>query len=262
MPWLGLGVWMARDGDEVKQAVKTALQLGYRHIDTAAAYGNEVGVGEAIRESGVPRAEIFVTTKVWNRDQGYESTLAAFDASLSRLGLEYVDLYLIHWAVPGKYMDTWRALETLYRDGKVRAIGVANFQPEHLEEVMSQGSVKPMVNQVELHPYHTQDRLWNFCREHNVQLEAWSPLFRGGELLKEPVLAEIGRKHGKSSAQVVLRWDLQREVVTIPKSVHGERIRENADLFDFALTEEEMAWISGLNQSRQAFDYDPYDVNF
>lgn len=262
MPWLGLGVWMAADGDEVQRAVRWALELGYRHIDTAAAYGNEAGVGQAIRDSGIARDRIFVTTKVWNANQGYERTLAAFEESMKKLHLEYLDLYLIHWAVPGQYLDTWRALEKLYREGRVRAIGVANFMPEHLQDVMEHSDIKPMVNQVEFHPLLTQRRLLGFCRANQIQLEAWSPLFRGGEALSHPIIVEIAKKHGKTPAQVILRWDVQQEVVTIPKSVHKERIQENSEVFDFTLSPEEVERITALESDRRVFDYDPYHVDF
>ncbi len=262
MPRLGLGVWMAADGKEVQQAVRTAIETGYRSIDTAAIYGNEVGVGQGIRNSGVSRDHLFITTKVWNKDQGYESTLAAFEESRKKLQLDYLDLYLIHWAVPGRYLETWRALEKLYQDGRVRAIGVANFMPEHLQDVMDHSNMRPMVDQVEFHPLLTQRSLLGFCREQNIQLEAWSPLSRGGDLLQHPVLRDIADKHAKTPAQVILRWDLQQDVVTIPKSVHPERIRENADVFDFTLSQDEMARITALNADRRAIDYDPYHVDF
>ncbi|MCL6632564.1 MAG: aldo/keto reductase [Alicyclobacillus herbarius] len=259
MPWLGLGVWQVQNGDEVKNSVKAALAHGYRHIDTAAAYGNETGVGEAIRESGVPREEVFVTTKVWNADQGYDSTLRAFEESRKRLGFEYVDLYLIHWPVKGKYKDTWKALERLYQDGVVRAIGVSNFQIHHLEDVMADSQVVPMVNQVEYHPLLTQKELHTFCKQHKIQLEAWSPLMQGH--LDQPLLADLAQKYGKTPAQIVLRWDLQNEVVTIPKSVHENRIIENANVFDFELSAEDMARIDGLNQNHR-FGADPDNFNF
>ncbi|WP_067935458.1 aldo/keto reductase [Alicyclobacillus kakegawensis] len=259
MPWFGLGVWQAKDGEEVEQAVKAALRHGYRHVDTAAVYGNETGVGKAIRESGVAREEVFVTTKVWNSDQGYDSTLRAFEASRQRLGFEYVDLYLIHWPVKGKYKDTWKALEKLYQDGVVRAIGVSNFQIHHLEDLMADSQIVPMVNQVEYHPLLTQKELHAFCKQHNIQLEAWSPLMQGN--LNQPLLADLAHKYGKTPAQIVLRWDLQNEVVTIPKSVHENRIVENAGVFDFELSAEDMQKIDGLNQNHR-FGADPDNFNF
>nr|WP_308426179.1 aldo/keto reductase [Alicyclobacillus cellulosilyticus] len=260
MPWFGLGVYKAQEGEEVENAVRWALEMGYRSIDTAALYGNERGVGQAIRDSGIPREEVFVTTKVWNSDQGYESTLRAFEESRRRLGFDYVDLYLIHWPVKGKYVETWRALEKLYRDGWVRAIGVSNFQIHHLQDIFAVSDIIPAVNQVEYHPRLTQKPLHAFCRDHGIQLEAWSPLMRG-EVLGHPTIVEIAERHGKTPAQVVLRWDVQNEVVTIPKSVRKERIRENADIFDFELTEEEMARIDALNENRR-IGADPDNFNF
>ncbi len=250
MPWLGLGVYKSKEGEEVENAVKTALKIGYRSIDTAALYENERGVGKAIRDSGIPREEIFVTTKVWNDRHGYDSTLNAFEESRKKLGLEYIDLYLIHWPVPEKFKETWRALEKLYSDGLVRAIGVSNFQIHHLEELMESCEVKPAVNQVEFHPLLTQKKLLVFCKEHNIQMEAWAPLMRGG-VLDAPIIKKIAEKYGKTPAQVVLRWDLQHGVVTIPKSVREERIKENSDIFDFQLTSEEMGQIDSLNQDKR-----------
>ncbi|MBO8172109.1 MAG: aldo/keto reductase [Bacillaceae bacterium] len=250
MPWLGLGVYKVEEGTEVENAVTAALKTGYRSIDTAAYYQNEQGVGKAVKTFGIPREEIFITTKVWNTDQGYDATLAAFEESRHKLGLEYIDLYLIHWPVPGKFKDTWRALEKLYRDGAVRAIGVSNFLVHHLRDLLADCEIKPMVNQVEFHPRLTQKELLAFCQEHEIRMEAWSPLMRG-KVLDHPTILEISRKYGKTPAQVVLRWDLQHGVVTIPKSVHEQRIRENADIFDFELSEAEMAQIDQLNQDER-----------
>ncbi|MCL6586625.1 MAG: aldo/keto reductase [Anoxybacillus sp.] len=261
MPWLGLGVYKVQEGEEVVQAVKTAIEIGYRHIDTAAFYQNEEGVGRAVKESGVPREELFITTKVWNSDQGYDTTLKAFEESLKKLDLSYIDLYLVHWPVKGKYKETYKALEKLYKDGFVRAIGVSNFQIHHLQDLMATCEIKPMVNQVEYHPRLTQKTLHAFCKENGIQLEAWSPLMRGGELLNEPVLMEIGKKYGKTPAQVILRWDLQNEVVTIPKSVTPKRIKENAGIFDFELTVEEMKAIDALNQDKR-IGPDPDNFDF
>ncbi|MCX8047638.1 MAG: aldo/keto reductase [Anoxybacillus gonensis] len=251
MPWLGLGVYKVQEGEEVIRSVRTALEIGYRHIDTAAFYENEEGVGQAIRESGIRREEIFVTTKVWNSDQGYESTLKAFHTSLKKLGFDYIDLYLVHWPVKEKYKETYKALEKLYKDGFVRAIGVSNFQIHHLEDIFADCEIKPMVNQVEFHPRLTQKELLAFCKQHQIQLEAWSPLMRGGELLNEPMLVDIAQKYNKTPAQVILRWDLQHEVVTIPKSVTPQRIAQNANIFDFTLTKEEMDAIDALNENRR-----------
>lgn len=248
MPMLGLGVYKAENGKEVVNAVKAALHKGYRSIDTAAFYNNEEGVGQAIKESNVPRKDIIITTKVWNTDQGYEETLAAFQDSLNRLSLDYIDLYLIHWPIPNKYKDTWRALEKLYQDGKARAIGVCNFHIHHLEDLMKDAKIKPMVNQVELHPCLSQVELRAYCKENNIQIEAWSPLMRG-RLVDNELLMEIGKKYNKTSSQVILRWDLQHGIVTIPKSVHENRIIENANIFDFELSLEDMGRIDGLNQN-------------
>ncbi|OMF29803.1 glyoxal reductase [Paenibacillus sp. FSL H8-0548] len=259
MPWLGLGVWKVKDDGEAERTVTSAIEAGYRSIDTAAAYNNEEGVGAGIRNSGITRDEIFVTTKIWNSAQGYESSLAAFEESRKKLGLDVVDLLLIHWPVKEKYKETWRALEKLYRDGYVRAIGVSNFQIHHLRDVIASGEFVPMVNQVEFHPLLTQTELLSFTKSNKIQLEAWSPLMQGN--LDHSILAEIGAKYGKSPAQVVLRWDLQNGVITIPKSTNPVRIKENADIFDFSLTAEEISQISALNRD-QRFGSDPDNFNF
>lgn len=264
MPWLGLGVFKVEEGADLIAAVKAAIKHGYRSIDTAAIYGNESGVGQAIREAlaenGIAREELFVTSKVWNQNQGYDETLAAFDASLSKLGLDVLDLYLIHWPVAGKYKDTWRALEKLYKDGRVRAIGVSNFHVHHLQDLLSTAEIKPMVDQVEFHPYLAQNELLTFTKEQGIQLEAWSPLMQG-ELLNQPVLQEIAAKHNKSVAQTILRWDLQKGVVTIPKSIKEHRIIENASIFDFELSPEDMERIDALNQNRRVGP-DPDNFDF
>lgn len=263
MPWFGLGVFKVEEGPELVNAVKVAIKHGYRSIDTAAIYENEEGVGQGIREglkeAGISREDLFVTSKVWNADLGYESTIAAYEKSLQKLGLEYLDLYLIHWPVEGKYKEAWRALETLYKEGKVKAIGVSNFQIHHLKDLMEDAEVKPMVNQVECHPRLTQKEVQAFCKEQGIQLEAWSPLMQG-ELLDNEVLQAIATKHGKSVAQVILRWDIQNGIVTIPKSTKEHRIVENSTVFDFELTEEEMNQIDGLNQNhRVGPDPDNFD---
>ncbi|QDP41803.1 aldo/keto reductase [Radiobacillus deserti] len=250
MPWLGLGVFKVQDGDEVVNAVKAAIKNGYKSIDTAAVYKNEEGVGQGIREAGVPREELFITSKVWNDDQGYETTLAAFDASLERLGLDYLDLYLIHWPGSNKYKETWKALEKLYKDGKVKAIGVSNFHIHHLEDLLEDAEIVPMVNQVEFHPHLAQLELREYCTRKNIQLEAWSPL-KQGELLSEPTLEKIAQKYNKSVAQIIIKWDLQSGVVTIPKSIKEHRIVENADVFDFELSEEDMKKIDDLNKDER-----------
>ncbi|MBN3524238.1 aldo/keto reductase [Paenibacillus apiarius] len=263
MPWLGLGVFKVEEGPELVQAVKSAIAHGYRSIDTAAIYENESSVGQGIREAMLEtkifREDLFVTSKVWNADLGYESTLAAYEASLEKLALEYLDLYLIHWPVQGKYKEAWRALETLYQEGRVKAIGVSNFQIHHLEDLMKDAVIKPMINQVEFHPRLTQKELLRFSKEQGIQLEAWSPLMQGG-LLDNPMLKEIAAKYGKSVAQVILRWDLQHGVITIPKSTKKHRIIENAALFDFELTQEDMDQIDELNQNlRVGPDPDNFD---
>lgn len=262
MPWFGLGVFKVNEGQEVIDAVKAAIRNGYISIDTAAIYQNEEGVGQGIRESGVPRDELFITSKVWNTDQGYESTLKAFDTSLDKLGLDYLDLYLIHWPGKNKYKDTWRALEKLYKDGRVRAIGVSNFHIHHLEDLLSDCEIKPMVNQVEYHPHLTQEELLSFCQKEGIQLEAWSPL-KKGQLLADPLITEIAEKHQKTPAQVILRWDLQNKVITIPKSIKEHRIIENANVFDFELSHEDMERISGLNRNdRSGSNPDEMTVGF
>lgn len=250
MPYFGLGVFQSEEGEEVMNAVKWAIEAGYRHVDTAALYRNERGVGQAVRESGIDRKEIFVTSKVWNSDQGYDQTLKAFEISLNKLGFDYLDLYLIHWPVKGKYKETWKALEKLYHDGKVRAIGVSNFMQHHLEDLMQDAEIMPMVNQVEFHPRLVQQELVNFCLKNNIRHEAWSPLMQG-RILDLPKIKAIADKYGKSTAQVILRWDLQKGVITIPKSARKERILSNADIFDFSLDAEEMETLDSLDKGER-----------
>lgn len=246
MPRFGFGVYGLEEGTQVEEAVSAALEAGYRLIDTATLYENEAGVGRAIARSGLPPEDIFVTTKVWNSDQGYERTLRAFQESRERLSRETIDLYLIHWPVPGRSQETWRALERLYQEGEVRAIGVCNFEPRHLDALQARAEVRPMVNQVECHPYLTQDRVIAYGREHGIRVEAWAPLARGR--LDHPVLRRLSGRYGKTPAQVVLRWDIERGVVPIPKSAQPERIRANADIWDFALSPDEVEEISALHQ--------------
>ncbi|MFI9245965.1 aldo/keto reductase [Streptomyces sp. NPDC053086] len=252
MPQLGFGVWQVPD-DEAERAVVTALDAGYRSIDTAAIYGNEKGTGKAIAASGLRREDIFVTTKLWNSDQGYDSTLRAFDASLEKLGLDYVDLYLIHWPLPShdKYTDTYKAFEKLYADGRVRAIGVSNFLPEHLRRLLDQTSVVPAVNQIELHPHLQQREAREFHAEQGIATEGWSPLGQGKGLLEVPALVAIAQKHDRTPAQVVLRWHVQLGNIVIPKSVTPSRIKENIEVFDFNLDDEDLAAISALNEDRR-----------
>jgi methylglyoxal/glyoxal reductase len=259
MPWLGIGVFKVEEGPELVDALKYAVKNGYRSIDTAAIYGNEEGVGQAIRESGIAREELFVTSKVWNVDLGYESTINAYETSLKKLGLEYLDLYLIHWPVEGKFKEAWRAMESLYKSGKVKAIGVSNFQVHHLEELMKDSEIIPMVNQVEYHPLLIQIEVREFCQKHRIQLEAWSPLMQG-QLFDNPILIGIAAKYNKSVAQVIIRWDLQNGVITIPKSTKEHRIMENANVFDFELSKEDMIVIEGLNRNhRVGPDPDNFD---
>jgi 2,5-diketo-D-gluconate reductase A len=248
IPQLGFGVFQVPDA-ETRAAVTSALEAGYRSIDTAAIYGNEAGVGQAIADSGIDRDELFVTTKLWNADQGYDSTLQAFDASLAKLGLDFVDLYLIHWPTPARdlYGESWRAIEKLVADGRIRAAGVSNFQPAHLRRLLDGGSLVPAVNQIELHPGLQQNELRALHTELGIVTEAWSPLAQGA-VLDEPALTAIAERHGKSAAQVVLRWHLQLGNVVIPKSVTPSRIRENADVFDFALTDDELTAIGALDR--------------
>ncbi|MCG8390570.1 MAG: aldo/keto reductase [Cytophagales bacterium] len=260
IPQVGLGVLKAQNGLEVENAVITALENGYRLIDTAAAYRNEDGVGRAIKRSGVPREDIFLTTKVWNSDQGYEETLAAFERSLKLLQTDYVDLYLVHWPVAGKYKETWRALEKLYKEGKAKAIGVSNFQIHHLQDLMATAEIKPMVNQVEMHPYLQQKELQEFSKLHHIQLQAWRPIMMG-EVNHLPAIRSIAEKLGKSPVQVTLRWLVQKEVIVIPKSVKPNRIKDNIDIFDFELSPGDMAAIEALDQGKR-LGPDPDNFNF
>ncbi|GLU45853.1 aldo/keto reductase [Nocardiopsis ansamitocini] len=260
IPQLGFGVWQV-DNDDVVAPVRTAIETGYRSIDTAAAYRNEAGVGQAIRESGVAREELFVTSKLLNDEQGYDSTLRAFDATLDALKLDRLDLYLIHWPLPAKdrYVETWKAIERLYAEGRVRAIGVSNFKEAHLERLSNEGGITPVLNQIELHPVLTQEPLRRFHARHGIATEAWSPLGQG-KLLDDPTVATIALEHGVSAAQVILRWHLQIGNVVIPKSVTPERIRSNFDVFGFELSAEQVNTLSGLNENRR-FGSDPDQVN-
>jgi len=250
MPYLGLGVYKAEDGEEVINSIHYALDAGYRLIDTAAFYKNEEGVGEAIRKSNIAREDLFVTSKLWIDDQGPDKTRKAFEESLDKLGLEYLDLYLIHWPVPGKYLESWKVLQDLYAEGKVKAIGVSNCLQHHLESIKELGGVQPMLLQNEFHPRLIQQELLNYCTQNEIQYQAWSPLMRG-EILENKKIKGIAEKYQKSVAQIILRWDLQKGVASIPKSVHKRRIIENAEIFDFLLTAEELAEIDSLeNETR------------
>ncbi len=252
IPQVGFGVFLIPE-DETKAAVSAALDIGYRHIDTARLYRNEAAVGEAIAESGIPRDELFVTTKCWNSDHGYDQALGAFDASVKRLGLDYLDLYLIHWPVPSRdaYVDTWRAFERLYADGRVRSIGVSNFQIPHLQRLFDEADVVPAVNQIELHPWLQQRELRASHAEHGIVTEAWSPIARGGDSLEDPVIGAIAGKHNVSPAQVILRWHLDLGNVIIPKSVHPERMAANIDLFNIRLDEDDHSKIASLDEGER-----------
>jgi len=249
IPMLGFGTYKLPP-TETAAAVQCALETGYRHIDTAQMYRNEAQVGQGIAASGVPRSELFVTTKLNNGFHAYDDALAAFARSLTELQLDYVDLFLIHWPLPkiNKYREAWAALEAIYASGRARAIGVSNFQPHHIEQLIASGSIVPAVNQIELHPYLTQTDLYSFDDEIGIATEAWSPLGRG-RVLADPVITEIAERLGRTPAQVIIRWHLQRDIITIPKSSHPDRIRENYQVFDFELTPAQVAAISGLNRN-------------
>ncbi|NUR63026.1 MAG: aldo/keto reductase [Catenulispora sp.] len=263
IPQLGYGVWQIPD-TQAYDAVTTALETGYRHLDTASAYENESGVGRAVRESGLPREDVFITTKLWNGDHGYDTALRAFDQSLDRLGTDYVDLYLIHWPVPEQdlYIETWRALEKIAADGRARAIGVSNFTAENLDRLLREGTTRPAINQIELHPYFPQPSMRDHHRRHGIATEAWSPLGQGGDLLSEPLLKRLGDKYGKSPAQVVLRWHLHLGNVVIPKSATPSRIRENFEVFDFELEPAEVEQITALGSDGGRIGPNPAVFNY
>ncbi|MFD4190559.1 aldo/keto reductase [Amycolatopsis thermoflava] len=262
MPQVGYGVFQV-PADETTQAVTAALEAGYRSIDTATAYANEAAVGKALAQSGIAREELFVTTKLWNSDQGYDETLRAFDKSMADLGLEYLDLYLIHWPVPeaDRYADSWRAFERLYSDSRIRAIGVSNFQPHHLDRLAQESQIVPAVNQIELHPYLQQAELREYHAQRGIVTEAWSPLAKGGELLGEQAITALADKHGRTPAQIVLRWHLQLGNVVIPKSVTPSRIKENLDVFSFELDDSDLAELAKLEKGlRTGPDPDTFNV--
>jgi len=260
MPWLGFGVFGLNDGQEVADAVRYAFDIGYRSIDTATIYKNERGVGTAIRESGISREEIFLTTKVWNDDQRLKRTLAAFEESLDRLQTDYVDLYLVHWPVENYYKETWQELEKIYRSGRARAIGVSNFMPNHLDDLLAACEIVPAVNQVEFHPRLVQPELLRYCRNRNIRLEAWSPLI-SGQITSNDVVNGMAERYQKTPAQIALRWDLQHEVITIPKSKKPGRIAENADIFDFELSDDDMNQLDSLDDGYRVGP-DPYHFDF
>lgn len=260
MPRIGLGVYKMTDRKETIQAITKALETGYRSIDTASYYFNEVEVGEAIRESNIPRNELFITTKVWNDDQGYDETLRAFEKSLKLLGLDYIDAYLTHWPVPGKYVDTYRAIERLYEEKVVRVPGVSNHHQKHLRELEKSVNIMPMVNQIECHPYLQQESLRSYCEKRNIAVTAWSPIGRG-VALDDDIIKQIAKKHQKTPAQVILRWHLQRDIIVIPKSVTPERIRENFTIKDFTLDQDDMDQIATLERNGRR-GANPEDDNF
>ncbi|NBB49660.1 aldo/keto reductase [Rhizobium sp. CRIBSB] len=262
IPQVGLGVWQTPN-DEAAPAVKAALDAGYRHVDTAAVYENEEGVGEGIRQSGLSRSEIFLTTKLWNNDQGYDSTLRAFDASLKRLGSDYVDLYLIHWpsAHRGLFVDTWKALVTLKQQGRAKSIGVSNFYPEHIERIVAETGVVPVINQIELHPDFQQRETRAFHAKHNIATQSWSPLGQG-KLLGHPAITEIADKLGRTPAQVIVRWHIEKGLVVIPKSVTPSRIIENFKVFDFTLSTDDLKTLDGLDNPAARIGPDPKTATF
>lgn len=267
IPCIGFGTWQTPDGETAVRVVKTALETGYRHIDTAAGYKNEAGVGEGVRASGIDREKIFVTSKVFNTDRGYQTTLNAFRKTMSELKLDYLDLYLIHWpAAANRFPDwekinleTWRAMTELYKAGEIKAIGVSNFKPHHLKALM-ETEVKPMVNQIEFHPGQMQEETVSFCRENNIVVEAWSPLGQG-RMLNDPTLAEIAARYGKSTAQLCIRWCLQNNVLPLPKSVTESRIVQNAQVFDFDISEEDMKTINEMPYIGGS-GHDPDNISF
>lgn len=262
IPQVGLGVWQTPN-DEAAPAVKAALSAGYRHVDTAAVYENEEGVGEGIRQSGIDRSEIYLTTKLWNTEQGYDQTLKAFDASLKRLGTDYVDLYLIHWpsAHRGLFVDTWKAFVKLKEEGRAKSIGVSNFYPEHIEKIVAQTGVVPVINQIELHPDFQQREARAFHEKHGIATQSWSPLGQG-KLLGHPAIADIATKLGRTPAQVIIRWHIDNGLVVIPKSVTPSRINENFKVFDFKLSAEDLDTLNGLDDAGARIGPDPKTATF
>ena len=256
MPYLGLGVYDCKDGKEVFNSVTWALEAGYRHIDTATLYKNETGVGEAVRAYDIAREEVFVVSKVWNTDQGYEETLKAFETSMGKLKLDYLDLYLIHYPVKGKFPDTWKALEKLYLEGRVRAIGVSNFPERHIRELLKTAEIIPMVNQMEFHPYLIQQDLIDYCRELSIQYEGWTPFMRG-RIFEIDIFRELSQKYQKTIAQIALRWSLQKGVVAIPKSSRKDRIISNAEIFDFEISVDDMNLINKLDRNQAVVGLHP-----
>lgn len=252
MPQLGFGVYQIQNS-QMPEVMMHAFSTGYRSIDTAQLYGNESGLGKAIQSSEINREDLFITTKVWNSHHGYKAALEAFEESIQRLQIDYLDLYLVHWPAPDfdKYIETYQALETLYERGKVRAIGVCNFDIEHLDNVLAKCEVTPVVNQIECHPYFQQKEMKKYCAERNISVESWSPLYRGEEIFGEPIIQSLANKHNKTAAQIILRWHIQEGSIVIPKSVTPERIKENFDIFSFELSDDDMEKISSLNQNKR-----------
>ncbi|EMN26932.1 aldo/keto reductase [Leptospira kirschneri] len=258
MPILGLGVWKTKSGKECKEAVLNALEVGYRHIDTARIYDNEKDVGQAIRESGIPRKEIFITTKLWNADQGPDKTRKALENSLDKLGIDFVDLYLIHFPVTSKRMDSWKELEKVYHDKLCKAIGVSNYTITHLGELLKDSQITPAVNQVEFHPFLNQIHLLEYCKKHKIQLEAYSPLAHG-QKIEDPTISKIAQKYDKTPAQILIRWAIEQKIVVIPKSTQKKRIIENSKVFDFAISEEDMKILNSLDENFRTC-WDPSEV--
>lgn len=246
IPSIGFGTYKSGDDEETAKIIKNALNLGYKMIDTASFYNNEVGIGNGIKESGIDRKDIFIVTKLWNDDHGYDKTIEAFNKSLNNLQVDYIDLYLIHW--PNKLnAETWRAFEHLYETGKVKAIGVCNFKVEHLEELKKTAKIMPMVNQVEIHPFSTKNNIINYCKDNNIKVVAWSPISRG-RVLSNELMIDLSQKYKKSIVQIVLRWHMQKGVIPIPKSSNENRIKENIDIFDFEISSEDMKAIDSLDE--------------
>ena len=268
IPELGFGTWQTPNGDVAVSAVKKALEVGYRHIDTAQGYKNEDSVGQAIKESGIPREEIFLTTKLWNENHSYDLVLSSFEESLKKLQTDYIDLFLIHWPNPVKFRDnwqsanaeTWRAMEELYQAGKIKAIGVSNFQSHHLKKLLATAKVKPVLNQVELHPKLAQKELRDYCQQQGIKIQAWSPLMQG-QILQHPILVKMAQRHHVSPAQIALRWHIQQDILLVVKTVNPDRMEQNQQLFDFSLSEEDMRELNRLNEDHRVGP-DPDQFNF
>lgn len=263
IPLVALGTWETPDGDTAVNSIHNAFKAGYQSVDTAAVYGNEGGVGDALNTCGLNREDYFITTKIWNNDHGYDNAIKAYQQSLKRLQLDYVDLLLIHWPGKDKYVDTWKAFEDLYADGKIKSIGVSNFNEHHLQDLFDECKIKPMVNQIEFHPYLIQEDLLNFCSENDILVEAWSPMMHGKNLFTNEIIKNIASKHSKSAAQVILRFEIQMGVRVLPKSVHKNWIEENIKIFDFSLDDDDMKNIKSLNENtRSGPDPDTFFMGF